>query len=166
VHLISIQDLPEHRNLHLRTNRGLNTIVVWCHYVLGIGVSVEIGGGLTVVFGGDNPRIFVEDCGVYSASATVLDALEEHEPLFQLSQAEEEPVLEGQDRAFARGFLKQALSRSSVSKANILVQANWAATSCMNLLSSSREPKFGPLHVTSMTPQVHNNISNAISFLF
>ncbi|KAL3447848.1 hypothetical protein BJX65DRAFT_317968 [Aspergillus insuetus] len=163
VHLVSIQDLPEHRNLHLRTNRGLSTIVVWCHYVLGIGVSVEIGGS-TVVFG-DNPRIFVEDCGIYPASATVLDALEEHEPLFQLSQAEEDPVLEGEDRALARGFLKQALRRSGVSEANILVQANWAAASCMNLLSSSREPEFGPLRVTSMTSQVRDNISNSISFL-
>jgi hypothetical protein len=164
VHLASIQDLPEHRNLHLRTNRGLSTIVVWCHYVLGIGVSVEISGS-TVVFGG-NPRIFVEDCGVYPASATVLDALEEHEPLFQLSQAEEDPVLEGEDRALARGFLKQALRRSGVSEASILVQANWAAASCINLLSSSREPEFGPLRVTSMTSQVRDNIFNSISFLF
>jgi hypothetical protein len=127
-------------------------------------VRVDIGGS-TVIFG-DNPRIFVEDCGVYSASATVLDALEEHEPLFQLSQTEEDPVLEGEGRVLARGSLKQALRRSGVSEANIIAQANWAAASCMNLLSSAREPEFGPLRVISMTSQVRDNVSNSISFLF
>ncbi|KAL4865444.1 hypothetical protein BDV12DRAFT_200184 [Aspergillus spectabilis] len=61
VHLVGIQDPPEHRNLHLQTNSGLSTIVVWCYYVLGISVNVEIKG-VNVGFG-ENARIFVEDCG-------------------------------------------------------------------------------------------------------
>jgi hypothetical protein len=36
VHLVSIQDLPEHRNPHLRTNSGFSTIAIWYHYVLGL----------------------------------------------------------------------------------------------------------------------------------
>ncbi|KAL4961976.1 uncharacterized protein BDV14DRAFT_210818 [Aspergillus stella-maris] len=155
-HLAAVQDLPEHRVLHLRTNSGFSTVVVWCYYVLGISVNFDIDG-VHVAFG-EEPRVFVQDCGASgsSPSASLLDAIEQHKPLFQLEQVEEDPVLEAEDRTAARGFLRRVLSCSGVPQANIDRQAYWIAAFV----------EFGALTVVSSVSQVRDNCLAAVSLLF
>ncbi|GMG32947.1 unnamed protein product [Aspergillus oryzae] len=165
MNLVSIQDFPEHRNLHLRTYSGSSTIIVWCYYVLGIGVNVQING-VGMQFG-DNPRIFLENCQPFEASATLLDAAGENEPLFKLSQVEEDPPIQGEDRTTARGFIRRILMLSGVSEKNVEAQAHSIAAHCIRLLSSTAQPSvLASLKVTSMASQVERNLLGAVAFLF
>ncbi|KAL4955229.1 hypothetical protein BDW69DRAFT_204714 [Aspergillus filifer] len=113
------RSVPLHRVLHLWTNSGFSTVVVWCYNILGISV--------------DEPRVFVQDCGESGSSPSVslLDAVEQREPLSQLRQVEEDPVLEAEDRTAARGFLRRVLSRSGAPQAQITRQAYWIAACCI-----------------------------------
>jgi hypothetical protein len=75
-------------------------------------VNVQVKG-IDVQFGNE-PRIFVEDCRTAQAFASLLDIAEENEPLFKLSQAEEDPPIQGEDHTAARGFAKKILALSRI----------------------------------------------------
>lgn len=165
MNLVSIQDFPEHRNLYLHTDSGFSTIVIWCYHVLGMSVSVEIKG-VSVQFG-DEPRIFVEESKPLQAFASVLDVAEVSEPLFKLSQVEEDPPIQSEDRVAARGFARRILTISGVPEANIDTMAHWIAAECINFVSlTSRTHELTPLKVTSMDSQVEYNIRESMAFLF
>ncbi|KAL3462785.1 hypothetical protein BJX64DRAFT_299345 [Aspergillus heterothallicus] len=164
LHLTPIQDLPEHRNLHLRTSKGWSTLVVWCYYTLGLSISVTIGNAIMVL--GENPRIFIEDSGLRVITATVLDPLGDHEPLFRLYDGVDDIILEAEDRAIAQGFVRAILLRCGFPEAKIEDQVYWVVAACIDFLSDSSDPTFSSLHVTSMTSQVRDNILDAVSLLF
>lgn len=42
--LQSLQNFPEHRLLHLRCNTGISTVIVWCHHMLGLSLTVQWHG--------------------------------------------------------------------------------------------------------------------------
>ncbi|KUL88823.1 hypothetical protein ZTR_03472 [Talaromyces verruculosus] len=165
MNLVSIQDFPEHRNLYLHTDSGFSTIVIWCYHVLGISVSVQIKG-VSVQFG-DEPRIFVEESKPLQAFASMLDVAEVSEPLFKLSQVEEDPPIQSEDRVAARGFARRILTLSGVSEANIDTMAHWIAAECINFVSLTPSThELTPLKVTSMDSQVAYNIRESMAFLF
>jgi hypothetical protein len=165
IHLVSIQDFPEHRNLQLRSNCGISTLVVWCYYVLGLSVNVRVKG--TDVNIGDDPLVFVESCRPTQAFASLLDAAGENEILFKLSQAEDPPI-ECENRTPARGFARKIMALSGVHESTIKSsQAYRVVTDCMRLLSVIAPPsELASLKMTSTTSQAQENISSSAAFLF
>ena len=102
--LQSLQTLPDHRLLHIRTRTGISTAVVWCYYVLGLTVSVRIGD-MNVVFGkGAATVIIVGSATLIDTSASLLDASCQDEPLFTLGQLPEDPTITPEIRAKAYGY--------------------------------------------------------------
>lgn len=165
IHLVSVQDFPEHRNLHLRTDHGASTIVVWCYYVLGLSVNVRVSG-VDVNFG-DDPQIFVEYCGPLQVFASVLDATGENEACFKLSQVEEDPPIQCENRTTARGFARKVMTLSGFSQATIDTQARQIAVDCIHLLPlTSQRSNVRSLKLVSMSSQIREHICKSTALLF
>lgn len=90
--LRSIQSLPDHRILQLKSDHGVCTLIVWCHYVLGLTISAIIDDA-HIQFGEGNPSVIVQLALGEPSSAILMDPLEESEPLFKLVSAGPEPEL-------------------------------------------------------------------------
>ena len=70
--LHSLQRFPEHRFLHLRCDSGISTVVVWCHQILGLGVTVSING-CEIYFGDGSSNILVEETDSQHVNFTLMD---------------------------------------------------------------------------------------------
>ena len=107
--LRSVQNLPDHRLLHIRTRTGISTAVVWCHHVLGLTVSVRIGD-TNVVFGKVAATVIIVGSATPAdSSASLLDASSPDEPLFTLGRLPEDPTITPEIRANAYGYGMEVL---------------------------------------------------------
>lgn len=102
--LQSLQTFPEDRLLQIKCDTGLSTIVVWCHYVLGLNVNVRLSKGGNIRFGQGLSNVYLEECKPKQAGASLLDAADQHEPLFSLSTSDDDPSIWFEDRADAYGY--------------------------------------------------------------
>lgn len=122
--LRSLQSFNEHRLLHLRCNTGISTIVVWCHYILGLSLVVNVQGTETCL--GDAPHnLVVEESLVQEAGVVLMDPLNPQEPLFTL-QSDEHGIGDSYEhRAEAYGYGAKYLQRATLSLAEVQRGAEW-----------------------------------------
>ena len=132
--LHSLQKFPEHRLLHLRCDSGVSTIVVWCYHVLGLSVEVDLSG--TSIFFGKEPRnILIQETGLKDVGASLMDPAEQHEPLFTLVSAIDDPAIGYENRAEAYGFGRLVLKAAGLSEGEEQYCSQWIIAHCM-------EPKY------------------------
>ena len=112
--LHSLQKFPEHRLLHLTCNTGVSTIVVWCYHVLGLSVKVDLRGTSTC-FGKEPSNVLIEVGSSRDVGASLMDPAEQHEPLFRLAKADDDPEIAYQNRAEAYGFGQLVLKAAGLS---------------------------------------------------
>lgn len=126
--LQSLQSFPEHRVLHLKSDSGINTILVWCHHVLGLGVVVRIQE--VEIHFGDEPRsLVIEDrTTAQGVNATLLDAADQHEPLFTLASHQNDPILSHEHRVEAFGFGLKVLAQANAQDEEKRRCAHWLIT--------------------------------------
>jgi hypothetical protein len=166
IHLISIQDFPEHRLLHLSTERGTSTIVIWCYYILGLNVKVTCGK-VDIVFGEEPYHVCVEECDSSKASSTLLERVDEGEPLFTFSTSGSDPVIPGEYRLEAKGFAKKSLTLIGISSDEAEECAHWLAAGCLKHFGTEcKQSVSGELGLTTMETQIGGNIIPSTLFLF
>ncbi|KAL8918037.1 MAG: hypothetical protein Q9172_005587 [Xanthocarpia lactea] len=114
---LSLQTFPEHRSLHLQCDSGISTIAVWCHHILGFNVTVNIQD--TVVHfgtGNANANIYIEESDAEQASASLMEPADPHQPLFELANQVNNPVVSYELRAEAFGFGRKALEYAGLAE--------------------------------------------------
>ena len=128
--LHSLQKFPEHRILHLRCDRGISTIVVWCYHVLGLSVEVNISG--TSIFFGNKPsNILIQETRLKDVGASLMDPAEQHEPLFTLVKAIDDPEIGYERRAEAYGFGRLVLKAAGLTEEEEHYCSQWIIAGCM-----------------------------------
>ena len=106
-----LQSLPESRFLHIHCRDGLTTIIVWCHYVLGL--TIKFGDDPHSILFGSGDQVIVLTVAAPDAAetASLYDTADPNEPLFRLRRTEEED-LPYNDRFFeAKDFGRRLLMR-------------------------------------------------------
>ncbi len=90
--LPAVQYLPEDRIISIKCKKGISTIVVWAHHVLGL--TVEVGDGTTAnkIFGQGSIHIIIEVSN--ESYITLLDASDTEE-LYLAEDNSEGPILTG-----------------------------------------------------------------------
>jgi hypothetical protein len=165
IHLISIQGFPEHRLLHLSTERGISTIVIWCYYILGFSVKVTCRK-VDILFGEEPYHICVEECDSSRASATLLERVD-GEPLFTFSTTESDPVIPGEYRLEAKGFAKKAMALTGMSSEEAEECAHWLAAGFLEHFGTEcKQSVSGELELTTMETHIGGNIITSTLFLF
>ena len=142
--LQSLQSFPEHRLLHIRCDTGITTIVVWCHYLLGLNVTVRLDG-VDTCFGQGVSSVFVEESTYEQAGASLLHAADQNEPLFSLSTTEEDPLLDFEARAEAFGYGMVILKQVTNDDEELRSCSHWVIGKGLHLLRTSNRPSKGPL---------------------
>ena len=143
--LQSLQSLPEHRLLYLRCNTGISTVVVWCHHVLGLTVSVSLQGS-EITFGKGTTNVLVEESKIAHAGASLMDPADQYEPLFTLASDESNPTVHSENRAEAYGFGMTALKYTKVPDGERQYCSHWVIA---RALSSISEDPPGSSHIST-----------------
>ena len=127
--LHSLQKFPEHRLLHLRCDTGVSTIVVWCYHVLGLSVEVVLRG-TSIVFGKEPSNILIEEASPKDVGASLMDPAEQHEPLFTLANAGDNPEIGYENRVEAYGFGQVVLKAAGLTKGEEQYCWQWIIAHC------------------------------------
>ena len=139
----SLQESPEHRLLHLRCDRGVSTIVVWCYHVLGLNVKVNLWG-ISICFGEEPSNIFIEDASSGDVGASLMDPSDQHEPLFTLVNANDDLEIGYESRLEAYGFGRIILKLASLTGDEERYCSLWIIARCIadskNAKSSYKYP--------------------------
>lgn len=144
----------------------MSSIVVWCHYVLGLSVKVTCGKVVTL-FGKEPHHIYVKDCDMSQAAASLLEKVDEGEPIFTFSKSENDPPIESEYRLEAKGFVKKALILAGVSPEDTYECAHQLAAGCIKHFSAKcTGSDVGQLKLTTMDTYIRDNIVSATLFLF
>ena len=128
--LHSLQESPEHRLLHLRCDRGISTIVVWCYHVLGLSVKVNLRG-TSICFGEEPSNIFIEDASPEDVGASLMDPADQHEPLFTLVNAGNTLEIGYESRAEAYGFGQNVLNVAKLTEEEERYCSQWIIARCI-----------------------------------
>ena len=178
--LLSLQSLEEHRILHIKSDRGISTIVVWCYHVLGIGVSLRCQN-VEVHFGNEPRNLIVEISAAEDVCATMMDPADPHEPLFALHADEDDPIISYEHRYQAFGFGSRVLMLANVGEEELRrTCSHWIIARCLirvrHLLSPSEidrskdvsrsERKNAGVLISANTILSENAIMNAAKFTF
>lgn len=81
--LQSLQSFPEHGRLHLKCRTGISTVVVWCHHVLGLSLTINILQR-QISFGDAPYNLIIEQSYDLAGTVSLMDPLDSQEPLFTL----------------------------------------------------------------------------------
>ena len=111
--LQSLQSFPEHRLLHVICNTGLSTVVVWCHHVLGLSLTVNIRE-MEICFGDGPHNLLVVHSPNQNAGVSLMDPLDIHEPLFTLQCDQHSTGMAYDHRAEACGYGTKFLQYAKV----------------------------------------------------
>ena len=114
----SIQNFPEERHLHIQCSTGLSTIIIWCHYVLGLSVTVWIANR-EITFGEGTSEITIQAVHPKEDTSVLYDAKDRSEALFSLSPSVDDPPIESEFRIEAFGFARKYLERRVDDEASI-----------------------------------------------
>ncbi|KAI4123400.1 MAG: hypothetical protein LQ347_006175, partial [Umbilicaria vellea] len=161
--LQSLQSFPEHRILYIRCDTGISTVVVWCHHLLGLNVTVRLDG-VDTYFGQGMTNVLVENCMCAQAGASLLDAADQNEPLFSLSETEDDHRLDFEARADAFGYGSDVLKQVTHTDGELRSASHWIVGQVLDLLRSSTaftEPALRPHTVLN-----EQRILRAGKFLF
>ena len=139
--LQSLQSFPEHRLLHVRCNTGISTVVVWCHYILGLNLMMNIQG-IEIRFGDDPYNLVVEDVQGQEAGVSLLDPLDPPEPLFTLQNDQLSIGTSYEHRAEAYGYGVRFLQFKGYREERVQEGAQWAISRSIKKCGG-----FRPSHV-------------------
>ena len=109
--LQALQSFPDNRLLYVKCNKGISTIVVWCHHILSLSLKVNIQG-CEVQFGDPPFRILLRCSRFEDVEATLMDPSGPQEPLFVLTPEDTTAYLSSEARAEARGYGLALLERA------------------------------------------------------
>lgn len=119
------------------------------------------------MFGEEPYHIYVEECDYFQASATLLERVDEGEPLFTFSTSESDPVIPSEYRLEAKGFAKKALALIGISSDEAEECAYWLAAGCLEYFGTEcKQSVSGELELTTMETQIGGNIIPSTMFLF
>ena len=141
--LHSLQESPEHRLLHLRCDRGVSTIVVWCYHVLGLSVKVNLSG-TSICFGEEPSNIFIEDASPEDVGASLMDPADQHEPLFTLVNAGKNLEIGYESRAEAHGFGQNVLKVAKLTEEEERYCSEWIIARCIAHSKDAKSPHKYP----------------------
>ncbi len=117
-------DVSQHRSLHLQCDSGISTIAVWCHHILGFNVTVNIQN--TVVhFGTGNANIIIEESDAEHAGASLMEPADPHQPLFELANQVNNPVVSYELRAETFGFGRKVLEYAGLAEDDMNYCISW-----------------------------------------
>ena len=116
--LQALQSLPEHRFLHLKCNRGISTVIVWCYHILGLSLTVKLPDR-DISFGNAPYNLVVEQSRDHDVSAILMDPASPNEPLFTLTDHDENPGTGSELRAEAYGYGLRVLQRAGIANDKI-----------------------------------------------
>ena len=111
--LHSIQSFPEHRLLHVTCSTGLSTVVVWCHYVLGLSLIINIRD-IEICFGDGPFNLVVVHNPYQNAGVSLMDPLDIHEPLFTLQSDQLSAGTAYDHRAEAWGYGRKFIQYADI----------------------------------------------------
>lgn len=134
----SLQTFPDYRLLHIRTDSGLGTIVIWCYNVLGLSVTVRVEG-TDIDFGQMPCNILVEQSERDDTGVTLLNPADSNAALFKLSLAEEDPETSLETRLEAFGYGSKILKRSKHS-GEFTNCVRWITTTCLKKYPPNARP--------------------------
>jgi hypothetical protein len=157
--LENVQRFPDERVLQISCDQGISSIVVWCHYILGISVLVLVDD--TVIQFGEEPhRITVTICHVntHGVKAVLIEPNTEKVPVFNLASSDLDPYLHGDHRVQARGFLKTMLGSHGITNDKMLHLARWLLCDCLTHLSSN------PSHPNHRAEPMSNHGNGSLSW--
>lgn len=122
--LQSLQSFPEHRLLHLRCDSGISTAIVWCHHMLGLTVSIRLKK-YDIRFGDGESRVIIEESDGENAGASLMDPVDQHEPLFSLLEDDSSPSIAYEHRTRAFGYGLKTLQQARLSDEQIRDCSHW-----------------------------------------
>ena len=124
--------------------------------------------GKTDTFFGKEPyHMYIVEYDGSREYATLLERVEQGEPLFTLSKSESDPPMVSEYYLEARGLAKKALALTSISSEDSVAYAHWLAASCIKHFDTTcRSSSFGKLKSTSMESSIRENIVPSTLFLF
>ena len=111
--LQSLQSFPEHRLLHVICSTGLSTVVVWCHYILGLSIMINIQE-IEIRFGDEPHNLVVVHSPDQNAGVSLMDPLDILEPLFTLQSDQHSIGMSYDHRAEACGYGTKFLQYAKV----------------------------------------------------
>ena len=133
--LHEMQGLPEDRLLHLKCDMGISTIIVWCHHILGLDLTVEIEG-VNIRFGNNPGNIFIETCDKQGSEAFLMDPADRQQPLFTMDTDSHRSIrMFSESRAEAFGYGRKILERANVSEEDILYSSHWVIAQSIDAAS-------------------------------
>ena len=135
--LHSLQKFPEHRLLHLRCDTGVSSIVVWCYHVLGLSVEVVLRG-TSIFFGKEPSNILIEEASPKDVGASLMDPAEQHEPLFTLANAGDNPEIGYENRVEAYGFGQSVLKAAVLTPSEEQYCSQWIIAHCIEQLKDEK----------------------------
>ncbi|KAL9105080.1 MAG: hypothetical protein Q9187_008828, partial [Circinaria calcarea] len=166
--LQSLQSFPEDRLLQIKSDTGLSTIVIWCHYVLGLNVNLRLSRGGDIEFGQGLSSVYLEECKPKQACSSLLDAADKHEPLFSLSASDEDPFIRFENRADAYGYGLKILKLATSEVRELQMCSHWIIGRGISLFRSSitSNNDEGPETVLPHMHLTERKVVHAGSFLF
>ena len=135
--LRSLQSFPEHRLLHLRCDTGISTIVVWCHHILGLSLTIDLQG-IKIYFGDAPYSLVVEPSHSQNVGVSLMDPLEPQEPLFTLHEDQNFIGISYEHRAEAYGWGAKFLQAVNRPEEELQRRAQWVILQSYTLESSNR----------------------------
>ena len=165
--LQSLQTFPEYRLLHLKCDTGISTVVIWCHYILGLDVNVRLNG-VDIYFGSGTSNVFIEETARQKAGALLLDPASQNEPLFKLSKDDEHPMIDFESRVDAFGYGMKILQAASRNEDELRVCAYWITGKSLQLSRAKKNlSTLNPLDpISPREPLTEQMIFRAGQFLF
>jgi hypothetical protein len=109
----------------------------------------------------------VKECDISRTSASLLEKVEEGDPIFTLSKSENDPPIQSEHRLDAKGFGKKALILAGIPPEETTECAHLLAAGCIKHFSAKcKPPDLGKIEVTTMDTQIRDNMVSATLFLF
>ena len=159
--LLSLQSLEEHKILHIKSDSGISTIVVWCHHVLGIGVSFRCRN-VEVNFGNEPRNLIIETSAAEDVCAIMMYPADPHQPLFTLHADDNDPIISYEHRFQAFGFGSRVLMLASIDEEGVRrAWSHWIIAHCLVRVRTW----FASWAFTSAVPS-ETAIMNAAKFTF
>ena len=125
ISLSSLQHFPEERLLSIDCTSGITTLVVWCYHILGLHVKVDVHGSETC-FGNGRINVVINQSDTSPSTASLLVPNSQDSPLFSLTSASGDPVMDLELRVNARGFGNKVLENSGLARnLNAEVSRTW-----------------------------------------
>ena len=135
-----VQRLPDEYSVEISCgSEGVGSVVVWCHYLLGLSIDVKMDGG-HICFGDKPHQITIHtDSSSERASVTLVERASPNGVLVALQNSDFDPLIPGDERTAARGFLKAILERRGLSTEYMVREGAWIVSECRGLLLGASE---------------------------